>query len=177
MNNKNHADSLSRTTAMITSPQFRDIVELARKSELPIEAVLSIYKDQLLVTSNDQQPQRAPVPSELDMGNDAKILPGQSSTLTVRRKLEWGIFMASHLEIDGNPADWMIEHFQIGNREQLCRGSGIRRIPVRGCYFNDCIRGHVEVAQQGADIVLVVTYLGTNSEGERFSAKFYGTAA
>lgn len=174
MNDKNHADSLSRTVATITSSQFRDVVELARKSELPIEAVLSIYKDQ----SGGGQAERAPVPSELDMsGNSEKILPGRSAQLTARRKLEWGTFAVSHLEIDGDPADWQIDQFKIGNREQLCRGSEMRLVPVRGCYFNDCIRGRVEIAGQGMDVVLVVTYLGTNPEGESFVAKFYGTAA
>jgi hypothetical protein len=172
MNDKDHADSLSRTTATITSPQFRDVVELARKSELPLEAVLSIYKDH---TSGWQK--RAPVPSELDMSNSAKILPGHSAELTAKRKLEWGTFAVSHLEIDGNPADWRIEQFKIGNREQLHRGSEMKLVPVSGCYFNDCIRGRVEIAGQGMDVVLVVTYLGTNPEGESFAAKFYGTAA
>ena len=169
-----HADNLSRTAATLTSSQFRDIVELARKSELPLEVVLSIYKDSLQPSA---QSARNSVPSELDMGSNVKIPPGHTATLIVERKLEWGIFMVSHLEIDGNPADWKIEHFKIGNREQLSRGSNMRVVPVRGCYFNDCIRGRVEIAGQGMDVVLVVTYLGTNPEGESFTAKFYGTAS
>lgn len=167
-----HADRLNHVTATITDPQFRDIVELARRSELPLEAVLSIYRD----PSSNQPSGRPPVPSELDMGTDKKTLPGQSCQLTVTRKLEWGAFAASHLEIDGNPADWMIEHFKIGSREQLHRGSNMKLVPVRGSYFNDCIRGRVEVAGPGMDVMICVTYLGTNPEGEAFKAVLYGTA-
>jgi hypothetical protein len=175
MNDKQHADNLNRTIATLTSPQFRDLTELARKNELPVEVILSIYNDS---HQHHGQSGITPIPSELDMSSDGIIQPGKTARLTVTRKLEWGVFTATHLEIEGDPANWKIESFRIGNREQLYRGSNMRLTPVRGTYFNDCIRAkEIDIAHRGMDVVLDVTYTGTKPEGEAFQGTFFGIAS
>jgi len=75
----------------------------------------------------------------------------------------------------GGAADWIVNDIKIGNRSQFSQSGDV----PGDMFATNAIDGFVsfETAQTAMDVVMVVTYIGTNEDGAAFYASIVGTAA
>ncbi len=111
----------------------------------------------------------------LPMSVSQLIRPTQSAQITARPQLGW--FKPERLFIsgagtDGGAADWVINDIKIGGQSQFTQSGDI----PGDMFSTDAVDTFVSwaTANQGADVVLVVTYVGTKEEGAPFYASFVG---
>ena len=114
----------------------------------------------------------------LPMSTGVAILTGQSAQITARPQRV--AFRPERVFISasgtaGGAADWIINDIKIGNRSQFSQSGDV----PGDMFANNAIDSFIsfETAQTAMDVVLVVTYVGTNSSGAAFYGAVIGTAA
>ncbi len=185
-----HVKALELTAAELSSPQAKEIRELARRLEIPVEVVTQTYHSHLSAMEREaQRIEMASADTELEIRSTGKdyrpveIRPDEIYEVTVRP--QWVAFRPRMLEI-GAPGDgislemleaeaamWKIHSFRIGGKEQLDRGG-----PISAAQINELIaEGFIkpETAQTAMEITLLVQNLA--DKPKEFRGKFYGTAA
>jgi hypothetical protein len=108
----------------------------------------------------------------LDSGS-LRIAPDQTAQITARPQV--GAFRPDRLIIAADSADFLVLDILIGSRSQFAQAG---RLP--GAMFAaNAIDAFVsfETVQSSMDVVLVVTYIGTNPEGVPFHAALVGRVA
>jgi len=114
----------------------------------------------------------------LPMSTGVAILPTQSAQITARpQRVAFRperVFISS-AGTTGGAADWIVNDIKIGNRSQFSQSGDI----PGDMFANTAIDGFVsfETAQTAMDVVMVVTYIGSNESGVPFYASIVGTAA
>jgi len=114
----------------------------------------------------------------LPMSTGVAILPSQSAQITARpQRVAFRperVFI-SNAGTSGGAADWIVNDIKIGNRSQFSQSGDI----PGDMFATNAIDGFVsfETAQTAMDVVMVVTYIGTNESGAPFYASIVGTAA
>jgi hypothetical protein len=114
----------------------------------------------------------------LPMSTGVAILPSQSAQITARpQRVAFRperVFI-SNAGTSGGAADWIVNDIKIGNRSQFSQSGDI----PGDMFATNAIDGFVsfETAQTAMDVVMVVTYIGTNESGAAFYASIVGTAA
>jgi hypothetical protein len=123
------------------------------------------------------QPQRAGR-EVLPMSTGVAILPTQSAQITARPQRV--AFRPERVFISaagttGGAADWIVNDIKIGNRSQFSQSGDI----PGDMFATGAIDSFVsfETAQTAMDVVMVVTYIGSNESGVPFYASIVGTAA
>lgn len=103
-----------------------------------------------------------------------RVGPNQSAQITARPQRV--AFRPVRLVIPASIAsDFVVQDIRIGSRSQLSRG-----VDIPGNMFaSNAIDAFVrfETVQTTMDVVMVVTYVGSNPEGEPFNASLIGTSA
>ena len=114
----------------------------------------------------------------LPMSTGVAILPTQSAQITARPQRV--AFRPERVFISaagttGGAADWIVNDIKIGNRSQFSQSGDV----PGDMFATNAIDGFVsfETAQTAMDVVMVVTYIGTNESGVAFYASIVGTAA
>ncbi len=114
----------------------------------------------------------------LPMSTGVAILPTQSAQITARpQRVAFRperVFISS-AGTTGGAADWIVNDIKIGNRSQFSQSGDI----PGDMFATNAIDGFVsfETAQTAMDVVMVVTYIGSNESGVPFYASIVGTAA
>jgi hypothetical protein len=114
----------------------------------------------------------------LPMSTGVAILPTQSAQITARpQRVAFRperVFISS-AGTTGGAADWIVNDIKIGNRSQFSQSGDV----PGDMFATNAIDGFVsfETAQTAMDVVMVVTYIGTNESGTPFYASIVGTAA
>jgi hypothetical protein len=114
----------------------------------------------------------------LPMSTGVAILPTQSAQITARpQRVAFRperVFISA-AGTDGGAADWIVNDIKIGNRSQFSQSGDI----PGDMFATNAIDGFVsfETAQTAMDVVMVVTYIGTNESGVAFYGSIIGTAA
>jgi len=114
----------------------------------------------------------------LPMSTGVAILPTQSAQITARpQRVAFRperVFISA-AGTSGGAADWIVNDIKIGNRSQFSQSGDI----PGDMFATNAIDGFVsfETAQTAMDVVMVVTYIGTNESGTPFYASIVGTAA
>ncbi len=125
----------------------------------------------------------APGPTQADrevlpMSTGVAILPTQSAQITARpQRVAFRperVFISA-AGTSGGAADWIVNDIKIGNRSQFSQSGDV----PGDMFASTAIDGFVsfETAQTAMDVVMVVTYIGTNESGAAFYASIVGTAA
>jgi hypothetical protein len=114
----------------------------------------------------------------LPMSTGVAILPSQSAQITARPQrvaFRPERVFVSNAGTSGGAADWIVNDIKIGNRSQFSQSGDI----PGDMFATNAIDGFVsfETAQTAMDVVMVVTYIGTNESGAAFYASIVGTAA
>jgi len=114
----------------------------------------------------------------LPMSTGVAILPSQSAQITARPQrvaFRPERVFVSNAGTSGGAADWIVNDIKIGNRSQFSQSGDI----PGDMFATNAIDGFVsfETAQTAMDVVMVVTYIGTNESGAPFYASIVGTAA
>ena len=111
----------------------------------------------------------------LPMSTGVPILPTQSAQITARPQLSG--FRPERLYISdgctrGGAADWVVNDIKIANQSQFIQSGDI----PGDMFAADAIDAAVsfDAVEQGGDVVLVVTYIGSNEKGVPFFASFIG---
>jgi hypothetical protein len=114
----------------------------------------------------------------LPMSTGVAILPTQSAQITARpQRVAFRperVFISA-AGTDGGAADWIVNDLKIGNRSQFSQSGDV----PGDMFATNAIDGFVsfETAQTAMDVVMVVTYIGTNESGVAFYGSIIGTAA
>jgi len=114
----------------------------------------------------------------LPMSTGVAILPTQSAQITARpQRIAFRperVFISA-AGTDGGAADWIVNDIKIGNRSQFSQSGDV----PGDMFATNAIDGFVsfETAQTAMDVVMVVTYIGTNESGVAFYGSIIGTAA
>jgi len=106
---------------------------------------------------------------ELDViANDrVRILPNQSAQLTDPLPADLVAFRVRRLVIEDRPEDWRVEDVLIGNR------SLPGEVFAKDASASDVV---FDTLRDGMTYSVIVTYVGKNPEGCRFSGKLRGVA-
>jgi hypothetical protein len=114
----------------------------------------------------------------LPMSTGVGIQTGQSAQITARPQRV--AFRPERVFISasgtaGGASDWIVNDIKIGNRSQFSQSGDV----PGDMFANNSIDSFVsfETAQTAMDVVLVVTYVGVNTEGAAFYGAIIGTAA
>ena len=114
----------------------------------------------------------------LPMSTGVPILPTQSAQITARPQRV--AFRPERVFISaagttGGASDWIVNDIKIGNRSQFSQSGDV----PGDMFAANAIDGFVsfETAQTAMDVVMVVTYVGTNESGVAFYGSIIGTAA
>ncbi len=115
----------------------------------------------------------------LPMSVDGPILPGQSAQITARpQRVAFRperVFISAASDATLGAAAWLVNDIKIGNRSQFSQSGSI----PGDMFATTAIDSFVsfETAQTAMDVVMVVTYIGSNSDGVSFYGAIIGTAA
>ncbi len=102
----------------------------------------------------------------LPISSGMNILPGTQAQITSRPQNS--AVRLRRLIIGGTPADWVVNDIRVGNRSQFSQSGDIP-----GELFASNAMGAelaLEVVQTSMDLVMIVTYVGSNPEGASFTS-------
>ena len=110
----------------------------------------------------------------LPMSTGVPILPTQSAQITGRPQCG---FRPQHLYIsnactEGGAADWIVNEIKMGNRSQLIQSGDL----PGDMFAPNAVDAEIafDAVDAGADVMIVVTYIGLNQSGSPFFASFVG---
>jgi hypothetical protein len=115
----------------------------------------------------------------LPMSVDGPILPTQSAQITARpQRVAFRperVFISNASDATLGAAAFLVNDIKIGNRSQFSQSGSIPGDMFASVAIDSFVS--FETAQTAMDIVMVVTYIGANSEGVPFYGAIIGTAA
>jgi hypothetical protein len=115
----------------------------------------------------------------LPMSVDGPILPGQSAQITARpQRVAFRperVFISAASDATLGAAAWLVNDIKIGNRSQFSQSGSVPGDMFATVAIDSFVS--FETAQTAMDVVMVVTYIGSNSDGVSFYGAIIGTAA
>jgi hypothetical protein len=194
-----HKAVLDATRSFLQRVDVKALDEMRKSFELPPEALGALIEihAKKLAESEIPKPESRTSRQVLPLSTgSSRITPGQSAQITARPqfcafrperlfvsdastpyngswwKRLWPWYKAPQAK---GAADWIINDIRIGNRSQFAQSGDIPADMFRSSSIDSFVS--FETAQIAMDVVLVVTYVGANPEGEVFYASMIGTAA
>lgn len=104
------------------------------------------------------------------VASNMNILPNATAQITIRP--QGGPFRPERILISGTPANWYVDDIRIGSRSQLSHAGSLPGELFSVNSIDTFLS--LETVQPGMDLILVVTYVGGNPQGEPFSAVVLG---
>lgn len=168
-----------------TAEVLRKIDEVRRQLELPVEqlpivietyskvVIALIAEEERKKLAEDVLRQPLTIQSETRDYKPMSVRPGELFDVLVRPQSY--TFRPEDLAIDGDRSRWLVHDIKVGNRSQFRNQRG----PVPGTEFGPggiCTNLRLETCGVGMDLLLVVSYVGPEEEGEVFKATLVGVS-
>ena len=187
---------LDATRGFLERVDVKALDEMRKELELPPEALGALIEIHAKKLAESEMPRLRANREVLPFSTGVRVKPGSSAQITARPqrcefrperffvsdscseykapwwKRLWPWYKAPFAK---GASDWIINDIRVGARSQFCQAGDIPADMFRSSAIDSFVT--FETAQIAMDVVVVVTYVGPNPEGECFYAAMIGTTA